>query len=77
MKTFKKNKTVELLIEKARRHAHLATCDLDFADMACQEIFVAVGIATSKKGYGISDVIIEIYEYTGIMDQSSVVSDVY
>ena len=75
MKTFKRNNTVELLIENARYHAHLATCDLDFADMACEEISVAVRNATPKKGYGINDVINEIYEYTGILNKSSVVSD--
>lgn len=75
MKTFKKDKIVELLLDNARQHANLATSDLDFADMACEEIYLAVRLATPKKGYGVNEVINEIYEYTGIMNKSSAVSD--
>ncbi len=42
MKTIKKDKTVEKLIEKAWLHAQLAAVDLDFADMASEEISDAV-----------------------------------
>lgn len=74
MKTLKKDKMVEMLLNKARKHAQLATVDLDYADMAMEEISVAVRIATPKKGYTDKDVIDEIYEYTGVLNQSSVVS---
>lgn len=74
MKAIKKDKMVEMLLDKARKHAQLATADLDFADMAVEEISVAARIATPKKGYTDKDVIDEIYEYVGILNQSSVVS---
>lgn len=73
MKTLKKNKMVEMLLDKARYHVQLATADLDFADMASEEISVAVRIATPKKGYTDKDVIDEIYEYTGILSKNTVV----
>ena len=75
MKTIKKNKMVEMLLDNARQHAQLATVDLDFADMASEEISVAVRMANPKKGYTEKDVIDEIYGYTGILNQSSVVSN--
>lgn len=72
MKTFKKNKIVEMLLDKARDNAQLAEVDLDYADMASEEISVALRLATPKKGYTVSDVIDEIYEYTGIMNKDCV-----
>ena len=75
MKTIKKNKTVELLLEKARIHVQLATVDLDFADMAIEEISVLLRIATVKKGYTVKDALDEIYEYTGMNNQNPVVVD--
>ena len=75
MKTFKKNKMIDMLLEKARHHAQLSTVDLDFADMACEEVSVAIRLAIPKKGYNEIDVIDEIYEYTGLMSQNSVVKN--
>lgn len=75
MKTIKKDKTVEMLIEKARHHAQLSTVDLCYADMAYEEVSVAIRLATPKKGYTESDIIDEIYDYTGLMDQTSVVTN--
>lgn len=72
MKTLKKNKMVEMLLDMARDHAQLAEVDLSYADMASEEISVAVRLASSKKGYTLSDVIGEIYEYTGIMNKGCV-----
>lgn len=75
MKTFKKDKMVEVLLDKARRHVQLAAVDLDFADMAYEEMSVATRMAISKKGYTEKDVIDEIYEYTGLLNQNSVVTN--
>lgn len=75
MKTIKKDKTVEMLIDKAWLHAQLAAVDLDFADMASEEISVAARVAIPKKGYTVKDVIDEIYEYTGLLKQNSVVTN--
>lgn len=75
MKTIKKDKTVEMLLEKARYHAQIAAVDLDFADMASEEISVAARVAIPKKGYTAKDVIDEIYEYTGLLKQNSVVTN--
>lgn len=49
MKNIKKDKMVEMLLDKARKHAQLATVNLDYADMAMEEISVAARIATPKK----------------------------
>lgn len=75
MKTFKEDKMVKVLLDKARSHVQLATMDLDFADMAYEEMSVAMRMAISKKGYTEKDVIDEIYEYTGILNQESVVTN--
>ena len=75
MRTFKKNKMVEMILERARYHAQLATVDLDFADMASEEISVAVRFAIPKKGYTVKDVIDEVYEYTELLNQNSVVAN--
>lgn len=64
MKTCKKDKTVEMLLKKARDHFQLATIDLIFVDMASQELNVAIRLAKPKKGYSIIDVINEMHEYT-------------
>ena len=74
MKTIRNYKMVEMLLNKAREHVQLATEDLDYADMALEEIHVAVRISKPKKGYTIMDVINEIYEYTGVTDKNSLVS---
>lgn len=50
MKTLKYDKMVKMLLDKARSHAQLATVDLDFADMASEEISIAARIAIPKKG---------------------------
>jgi hypothetical protein len=73
MKAIKKNKMVETLLDMAREHVQLATVDLDFVDMAMEEISVVMRIATPKKGYTEKDVEEEIYEYTGLLNQSSAV----
>lgn len=65
MKTFKKDKTVELLLEKARGHFQFATINLNFVDMGSQELNVAIRLAEPKKGYSIIDVVDEMNEYTG------------
>ena len=65
MKTFKKDKTVEMLLEKARSHFQFSTNDLNFVDMGSQELNVAIRLAEPKKGYSITDVINEMDEYTG------------
>lgn len=65
MKTFKKDKTVELLLEKARDHFQFATINLNFVDMGSQELNVAIRLAEPKKGYSIIDVVDEMNEYTG------------
>lgn len=65
MKTFKKNKTVELLLKKARDHFQFGTMDLDFIDMGSQELNVAFRLAEPKKGYTASDVLNEMDAYTG------------
>ena len=65
MKSFKKNKTVELLLEKARDYFQFATINLNFVDMGSQELNVAIRLAEPKKGYSIIDVVNEMNEYTG------------
>lgn len=65
MKTFKKNKTVELLLKKAHNHFQFATIDLDFIDIGSQELNVAFRLAEPKKGYTDIDVLNEMYAYTG------------
>lgn len=74
MKTIKKDKMVEVLLDNARRHAQLAAVDLDFADMAYEEMSVATRMAVPKKGYTEIDVIDEIYEYTGLLKENSVIT---
>ena len=64
MKTFKKNKTVELLLNNARTHIDCVDMDLHFVDMADEEINVALRLAVEKKGYTVVDVLNEMYEYT-------------
>lgn len=64
MKTFKSNKTVELLLNKARTHINNVDMDLDFADMANEEINIALRLAEEKKGYTTVYVLNEMYEYT-------------
>lgn len=50
METFKKDKTVEMLLEKARNHFQFATINLNFVDMGSQELNAAIRLAESKKG---------------------------
>ena len=65
MKTIRNNKTVELLVENAKGHMILSEIDLDFLDMAIEEINVAFRMASPKDDYTIADVLNEIYEVTG------------
>jgi hypothetical protein len=65
MKTFKSNKTVELLLNNARTHIDCVDMDLHFVDMADEELNVAFRLAEPKKGYTAIDVLNEMDEYTG------------
>lgn len=64
MKTFKKNATVEKLLEMAKRNVKLAETDLDFLDMASEELNVAIRLSEEKKGYSVDDVMDEMMSYT-------------
>lgn len=64
MKTFKSNKIVELLLNKARDHVKCADIDLGYVDMANEEINVALRLVEEKEGYTVDDVLNEMYEYT-------------
>lgn len=64
MKTFKKNSMVEKLLDMAKYHVELAEINLDFLDMAIEELNVAIRLSEEKKGYSIVDVINEMYSYT-------------
>lgn len=63
MKTFKKNTTIYMLLDIAKRHVELAEIDLDYLDMANEELNVAIRLSEEKKGYTIVDVINEMYDY--------------
>lgn len=65
MKTIRKNKTVELLLGYAKQHLALAETDLDYLDMASEEINVAFRMTQPKDDCTIADVLNEIYEVTG------------
>lgn len=64
MKTFKKNTMVYKLLDMAKNNVELAETDLDFLDMAMEELNVAVRLSEEKKGYSLVDVINEMYSYT-------------
>ena len=64
MKTFKSNKTIQLLLNEARAYINYVDVDLDFADMAKEDINIALRLAEEKKGYTVVDVLNEMHEYT-------------
>lgn len=64
MKTFKKNAMVYKLLDMAKYHVELAEIDLDYLDMAIEELNVAIRLSEEKKGYSVVDVINEMFSYT-------------